>query len=235
MATVKTIALLAAAGLMMTACGKGKEAEVVVGQVEALAGTGNQARLRAVNDCPSDNCDRQLQYGFDAGVKTMIGTREETLSTGRTVSYASFTSEVYGGTPGILGQDVIDSNGQPTSTGSASWNGFYNVSYLEDPVQAVTGDASNVKNVTGPINVTVDLDQLTLTGQSGDNRLAVNGTITNNGTGQNTRVSNGYLTGTSTFDGVTGDLAGNVASNGAIGAVAGQSLTLGYAGGFVAN
>lgn len=222
--------------ILLASCGGGEPLPASI-QVKSFVGSlsenNNATRFPT---CPSDYCQKSLRYldekGNPAYAYLEIGVIENGVSTfdGRTADAVVFNARVNGDSEVNLGDQLtIGGYDSPAMSGSASWSGPYTVSYLENPLER---DFSKVKNAAGLMVLDVDFDSLSISGQSTDGRLLIAGDITGISSLQND-ISHNFITGISSFDGASGNLAGNIGSDAAIGVVSGADPQLGFAGGFV--
>lgn len=93
---------------------------------------------------------------------------------------------------------------RPSVGGTTAMSGTYQLATLTDPVTNGGGLTATPGQQSGNITLTVDFDANTIAGS--DNGLVLNGTFD----------ADGQLAGTSSFDGMTGGIAGIVSNNTAI-------------------
>ena len=155
--------------------------------------------------------------------------------TGNTYAYAAGGIESAGlqGFAGIVSGASVTA---PPVTGSAVMTGDFEVAVLE--AIFVVGDQVQASGYTdrGSLSLTADFDDRTLTGTGTgidggiSNFYANNNVLTVNGT-----FSGDELSGTVSYDGVSGPMTGLVGSNEAIGVFHGNDDHQVHAGGFIVN
>ncbi len=122
---------------------------------------------------------------------------------------------------------IPDSTGGAPLTATATFAANYQLFQYTDISLSKTGIGegfiSGLASIqSGPITLTADLDEGTLTGSSGEGLLSVSGTF-----------SGTDLSGDVTYRGVDGDLDGVIGEDRTVGAFHGNTADLIYAGGFI--
>lgn len=111
----------------------------------------------------------------------------------------------------------------PQPSGDGEMTAAYEYAVVQGPDTDEVGLIADRQFVTGDMTLTIDFTDGTLSGS--DNGLALDGTFD----------ATGQLTGSASFEDMTGDLAGDVSSTQAVGIFNGQSVTGVFAGGFIAE
>lgn len=176
--------------------------------------------------------------GAIAGKASGIGVRSGS-------DQSSVTGNVYGYEVGAVSEDGLQgftgiASGASVSaapaTGSATMNGRFEVAII----QGVSTDGTRVSGSTGidsgSLTLVADFDNGTLTGSAtGADAGSLNPYLRNNQLEIDGRFDGSELSGTATYDGVSGPLRGLVGGNEAIGAFHGHNDTKVHAGGFIVN
>jgi len=124
----------------------------------------------------------------------------------------------------------------PLASGSATMNGTFRVGAIQNVSQNGTSFSGLAFNDVGALTLVADFDAQTLTGSgTGEDGAGINSRLNNNVLEIDGRFNGSTLSGTATYDGVSGPLQGLVGANEAIGAFHGHTDGAVHAGGFIVN